>query len=160
MRPAVLNPLFASAETLPGLGPKSVQPLKRLLGDEPKIIDVLFHLPSGIVDRRLRPKISDAQPGGVVTLEVEIEEHHAPPRNRPKAPYRVVATDGTGWVTFVFFGSNRGYVERQLPTGSRRWVSGRLESYDGMLQMVHPDRILDAEGLAKMPLKEPVYPVS
>ncbi len=160
MRPAVLNPLFASAETLPGLGPKSVQPLKRLLGEEPKIVDVLFHLPSGIVDRRLRPKISDAQPGSVVTLEVEIEEHHAPPRNRPKAPYRVVATDGTGWVTFVFFGSNRGYVERSLPTGSKRWVSGHLEFYDGMLQMVHPDRILDAEGLAKMPLIEPVYPLS
>jgi ATP-dependent DNA helicase RecG len=32
--------------------------------------------------------------------------------------------------------------------------------YDGMLQMVHPDRVVDAAGLAKLPLVEPVYPLT
>src|SRR5688500_7719288 len=118
MRPSVLNPLFAPIEALPGLGEKSAQPLHRLLGPAPRVLDVLFHLPSGLVDRRYRPKIADAQPGGVVTLEITVEEHHAPPRNRPRAPHRVVVTDGTGWVTLIFFGSNKSYVERQLPVGA------------------------------------------
>ncbi len=29
-----------------------------------------------------------------------------------------------------------------------------------MLQMVHPDRIVDEAGLAKLPLVEPVYPLT
>jgi ATP-dependent DNA helicase RecG len=160
MRPSVLNPLFSPIEALPGLGAKSAAPLHRLLGTEPKVLDVLFHLPSGIIDRRLRPKIADARPGEIVTLEVEVEEHRPAPRNRPRAPYRVVVTDGTGWVTLVFFGSNRSYVERQLPVGATRWISGRLELYDAMLQMVHPDRILDKAGIEKLPAIEPVYPLS
>jgi ATP-dependent DNA helicase RecG len=159
MRPSVLNPLFAPVESLSGFGAKSVLPLRRLLGEEPRVVDVLFHLPSGVVDRRARPKLSEAEPGTTVTVEVTIEEHQAPPRNRPKAPHRVVATDGTGWLTLIFFGSQKTYVERQLPVGARRWVSGKLESYDGMLQMVHPDRIVDEAGLAKLPSLEPIYPL-
>src|SRR5690606_26066601 len=116
--PSLLNPLFAPVETLPGFGAKSAAPLHRLLGADPKVLDVLFHLPSSVIDRRLRPKIADALPGTVVTLEVIVEEHHAPPRNRPRAPCRVVTADGTGWVTLVFFGTNRGYVERSLPAGA------------------------------------------
>ncbi len=159
MRPPLLNPLFAPVETLTGLGAKSAVPLHRLFGPQPRVLDVLFHLPSGIVDRRLRPKIADAQPGTVVTLEVTVEEFHAPPRNRPRAPSRVVVTDGTGWVTLIFFGANRGYVERQLPVGATRWISGRLELYESMLQMVHPDKIMDADALKRLPAVEPVYPL-
>lgn len=81
------------------------------------------------------------------------------PRNRPRAPYRVVVTDGTGWITLVFFGVNRTYVERSLPIGAKRWISGRLELYEGTLQMVHPDKILDEAGLARLPAIEPVYPL-
>ncbi|MGQ4272896.1 ATP-dependent DNA helicase RecG [Terrihabitans sp. B22-R8] len=159
MRPALLNPLFAPVESLSGFGEKSALPLRRLLGPQPRVLDVLFHLPSGLVDRRLRPKLSEAEPGQVVTVEIVVEEHQAPPRNRPKAPHRVVTTDGTGWLTLIFFSSNRVYVERQLPLGAKRWVSGRLESYDGMLQMVHPDKIVDEAGLEKLPAVEPVYPL-
>src|SRR5262249_17994562 len=47
-----------------------------------------------------------------------------------------------------------------LPRGSRRYVSGTVTSYDGMLQMTHPDRVLDAAGFATMALVEPVYPLT
>jgi len=44
--------------------------------------------------------------------------------------------------------------------GERRYVSGTVALYDGMLQMVHPDRVVDEAGLARLPLVEPVYPLT
>src|SRR5262249_34065298 len=46
------------------------------------------------------------------------------------------------------------------PVGERRYVSGTVALYDGMLQMVHPDRVVDEAGLARLPLVEPVYPLT
>src|SRR5262249_11856970 len=47
-----------------------------------------------------------------------------------------------------------------LPEGEVRYVSGTAEFYDGMLQMVHPDRVVDEAGFASLPLVEPVYPLT
>ena len=65
----------------------------------------------------------------------------------------------------VYFNADPSYLKRLLPVGSRRIVSGKLESYDGWLQMPHPDHVLPAEpGLdpatARLPLLEPVYPLT
>jgi ATP-dependent DNA helicase RecG len=158
MRPPLLNPLFVPLAALPGLGERTAPLLGRLLGPDARAVDALFHLPSGVIDRRLRPTVAEAPAGVVVTLKLTAEEHHPPPRNRPKAPYRVVASDGTGWVTLVFFG-RRGDFQRLLPIGQARWVSGKIELYEGMRQMVHPDRIVDEAGLARLPEVEPTYPL-
>ena len=81
MRPDVLSPLFASLTSLPGVGPKLEQLYARLLDREaPRVIDLLLHLPSGVIDRRARPKLRDVQPGQVVTVAVTVEEHR--PRRR------------------------------------------------------------------------------
>ncbi|GGE45010.1 ATP-dependent DNA helicase RecG [Agaricicola taiwanensis] len=159
MRPHALTPYFASLSGLTGVGPKVLKNFTRLLDrPEPRVRDLLFHLPTGSIDRRIRPTLAEAQPDTVVTVEIEVEEHRAPPRGR-RGPYRVTGSDGTGWITLVFFHGNEAYLQRELPPGARRWVSGKLEMYDGMLQMVHPDRILDEAGLAKLPLCEPTYPL-
>ena len=162
MRPILLNPLFASATTLPGVGPKTEKNYRRLTGreDGARVVDLLFHLPVGAIDRRARPKLRDVVPGSVVTVEVTVEQHRPPPPNRPRLPYRVTTSDETGTLTLVFFNARRDYLEQQLPVGARRYVSGTAEFYDGMLQMVHPDRVVDDAGLAKLPLVEPVYPLT
>ncbi|MEJ2626647.1 MAG: ATP-dependent DNA helicase RecG, partial [Pseudolabrys sp.] len=128
--------------------------------DEPRVADLLFHLPSGVIDRRARPKLSEVQPSQVVTVAVTVEEHRPPPRNRPRAPYRVVTSDDTGTLTLTFFKARPDWLETTLPAGSQRYVSGTAEFYDGMLQMVHPDRIVDEKGFADLPLVEPVYPLT
>ncbi len=159
MRPSLLNALFASAASLPGVGPKTGKLLDRLLGEnghEARVVDLLFRLPYATIDRRNRPKIADAPIGAVVTLEAMVVEHR-PPGPRSKAPYRVLVEDETGDVLLVFFLANPQWIEKSLPLGARRWVSGKLELWDGHRQMVHPDRVLDAEGLAKMAPIKPVY---
>ncbi len=159
MRPSLLDPLFATAAGLPGVGPKTGKLLARLLAEpdgEARLIDLLFHLPYAAVDRRVTGKIADAPLDTVVTLEVEVVEHRAPPP-RGRAPYRVLVADDTGDCLLVFFLANHRWIESALKIGTRRWVSGRLELWNGYRQMVHPDRVLDAEGFARMRGFEPVY---
>jgi ATP-dependent DNA helicase RecG len=158
MRPLVLNPLFASLTSLPGVGPKLEKLYARLLDrDAPRVIDLLFHLPSGAVDRRARPKLRDVQPGQVVTVAVTVDDHRPAPPHRARAPYRIYAHDDTGDITLTYFNARREYLEKLLPVGETRYVSGTAEFYDGMLQMVHPDRVVDEQGFAALPLIEPVY---
>ncbi len=161
MRPPVLNPLFAALISLPGVGPKLEKLYARLLEREaPRVIDLLLHLPSGIIDRRARPKLRDVQEGQVVTVAVTVLKHRPPPPNRPRAPYRVETEDDTGSLTLTFFHARKDYLENLLPVGETRYISGTAEFYDSMLQMVHPDRVVDEAGFAALPLVEPVYPLT
>ena len=160
MRPAILNPLFSPIASLPGVGPKTGKQFDRLLergAAGARLIDILFHLPHATIDRRERPKISEAPRDQVVLLEARVVEHRPPSGRYAKGPYRVLVEDDTGDLQLVFFHSNVDWIQKSLPVGEVRWISGRLELYEGHLQMTHPDKVLDATGLARLPPVEPVY---
>ena len=162
MRPLILNPLFAALTSLSGVGPRLELLYARLLDREaPRVVDLLFHLPSGVVDRRARPKLNEVQAGQIVTVAVTVDEHRPVPRNRPRAPYRIITSDDTGQtLTLTFFNAREDYLRKLLPEGEIRYVSGTAEVYDNVLQMVHPDRVVDEKGFANLPLIEPVYPLT
>ena len=162
MRPSLLDPLFAALTTLPGVGPKLDRLFRRLLGrpDGGRVLDLLFHLPGGHIDRRARPKLRDVVPGGVVTVAVTIDRHRPPPPGRARLPYQIHASDETGALVLTFFNARADYLKALLPVGETRYVSGTAGLYDGMLQIVHPDRVVDEQGLATLPLIEPVYPLT
>jgi ATP-dependent DNA helicase RecG len=160
LRPSQLDPLFAPATTLPGVGPRLAPLLQKLVGqgDGPaRVLDLLFHLPVGGISREIKGCIAEAPVGEPVSLVVTVAAHRPSPPGRARAPYRVVVEDETGDVTLVFFHAQRGRMEKLLPVGSRRVVSGTIELWDGMRQMVHPDRVLDEKSAATMPGAEPVY---
>jgi ATP-dependent DNA helicase RecG len=162
MRPLLLNPLFAPVTSLAGVGPKQDKLLRYLLGrdETPRLVDLSLHLPASVIDRRARPKIRDAVPGNVVTLEVTVDRHRPPPPRNSRAPHLVYASDDTGDVVLTYFRSLPGYVEKLLPVGSRRYVSGTLQMYDGVPQIVHPDRVVDEAAFAKLSGIDPVYPLT
>jgi len=163
MRPPVLNPLFAPLSALPGIGPKLEKLFGRLIGrdgEPPRIIDLLFHLPTGFVDRRNRPKLSAVTPDTVATVAVTVDRHRPPPPNRPRAPYNIDTHDETNTLTITYFNARKDYLEKLFPEGETRYVSGIATLYDGHLQMLHPDRVVDAAGFAKLPLIDPVYPLT
>src|ERR1700724_1693980 len=140
MRPVVLNPLFAPVTSLAGVGPKQDKLLRYLLSrdETPRLVDLLLHLPSSVIDRRARPKIRDAAPGTVVTLEVTVDRHRPPPPRNARAPYLVYASDDTGDVVLTYFRAKADYIEKLLPVGSKRYVSGTLQMFDGVPQKVLP----------------------
>jgi ATP-dependent DNA helicase RecG len=162
MRPALLNSLFAPVTTLAGVGPKQDKLFRYLLGSEetPRLVDLLLHLPASVIDRRTQPKIRDAVQGTVVTLEVTVDRHRPPPPRNARAPFLVYASDDTGDVVLTFFRAKPGYVEKLLPVGAKRYVSGTLQMYDGIPQIVHPDRVIDEAGFAKLSGIDPVYPLT
>jgi ATP-dependent DNA helicase RecG len=162
MRPALLNPLFAPVTSLAGVGPKQDKLFRYLLGrdETPRLVDLLLHLPASVIDRRARPKIRDAVPGTVVTLEVTVDRHRPTPGRNPRAPHLVYASDDTGDVVLTYFRAQPDYVEKLLPVGSKRYVSGTAQMYDGTLQITHPDRVVDEAGFAKLSGIDPVYPLT
>ncbi len=163
MRPPLLDPLFAALTTLPGVGPKLEKLYRKLFGrdDTPaRVLDLLFHLPTGTIDRRSRPVLRDVVPGSVATVAVTVDSHRPPPPNRPRLPYRIETYDNTGTLTLTYFHAKRDYLEKLFPVGELRYVSGTTALYDGMLQMVHPDRVVSEAELDKLPMIEPVYPLT
>src|ERR1700722_4269560 len=162
MRPALLNPLFAPVTSLAGVGPKQDKLFRSLLGrsETPRLVDLLLHLPASVIDRRMRRKIRDGGPGTVVTLEVTVDRHRPTPGRNARAPHLVYASDDTGDVVLTYFRAQPGYVEKLLPVGARRYVSGTAQIYDGTLQITHPDRVVDEAGFAKLSGIDPVYPLT
>ncbi len=156
MRPEILFPLFAPATTLPGVGPQ-VSKLLAKLGCE-RVGDLLWHRPTGLVDRRPRPKVSDAVSGLVATLTLRVEDHQ--PSRGPSRPYRVVCADDTGTITLVFFHAREDYLRRLLPVGATRIVSGKVEHFGQDAQMAHPDHVVPPDKAGDIPAVEPVYPLT
>ena len=165
MRPPELNPLFAPVSSLPGIGPKLSVTLSKLLrgGDgkqEATIADLIHHLPSGVIDRSRQPVIAEAHQGSLATIKARVDKHQPPPRGNPRVPYRVMLHDDTGELTLTFFRGQANWLEKQLPVGERRYVSGKIDWYNGRCTMVHPDYIVSEDNLLELPLIEPVYPLA
>lgn len=155
-RPFALDPLFQSTKALAGVGPRLTKLLEGLTG--PRVADLLWHLPSGIIDRRYAPKIAAARAGIVATLKVRVEEHLIP--KRPSLPYRVRCVDDTGMIDLIFFNVKGDYLIQQLPIGEERLVSGKLDTFNGLLQMPHPDVIAAVGDFDLVATVEPVYPLT
>jgi len=153
MRPAILFPLFADIRTLPGVGPKLEKLITKVAG--PKLADLAFDLPVGVVDRSYRPRLAAAEPGRIATVEVNVLDH-LPPRVKSQ-PYKVRVSDDSAVMELVFFRAHADYLTALLPVGAKRLLSGRIEKFKDRLQMAHPDYVVAPEEIASLPLHEPIY---
>jgi len=162
MRPALLDPVFAEAASLPGIGPKVEKLIARVTGvaeGPPLIRDLLFHLPSSAVVRERIESLSQLPESGHVIIE-GVVEHHEAPRRHSRAPFRAVIGDGTETVELVFFNARSSWIEKILPIGQRRVVAGRLDRFDYRAQIAHPDFIGRPDEAGDVLAVEPVYPLT
>ncbi len=153
MRPSILFPLFAEIRTLGGVGPKLEKLISGLIG--PRLVDLVFDLPVGLIDRSYRPRLIQAEAGRIATVKVNVLDHF-PSQNR-KHPYRIRCADDSATLELIFFHGHADYLLRTLPVGSQRIVSGKIERFRDKLQMTHPDHVVAPEDEAGMPTHEPVY---
>ena len=155
-RPPQLFPYFADVTSISGVGEKVKSLLAKAMGTRVK--DLAFTPPTGVIDRRYRPRIAEAVAGEVTTFEVTVGKH-TPPRN-PSRPYKVVVFDETDEMDVVFFKTHKSQIEKNLPEGERVILSGKTESFNTRLQMAHPDYILTPAQAETMPQIEPLYPLT
>jgi ATP-dependent DNA helicase RecG len=155
MRPEILFPLFAPVDTLKGVGPRTLPLVHKLAG--PLVRDVLFTGPTGVITRR-RTNAVEAVEGEVGVFDVVVDRMIAP--SRPGAPLKVRASDETGFVHLIWFGGSPQHIDRQLPRGERRLVSGKVERYNNEVQIAHPDWIVPLDKGEEIPVVEPVYPAT
>lgn len=166
MRPTELFPIFSPVTTLKGVGSQVAQMLGRLVHNDENatvlIKDILFQLPTGVVDRRNSPPLREAKHETICTFRVKVETHHPPGGGRfaNKRPYKVVCSNDTGDITLVFFHAAKDYIEKTLPVGHERIISGKVEMFDFTLQMTHPDIIAPVSDLEKVQIIEPQYPLT
>ncbi|MET0689198.1 MAG: ATP-dependent DNA helicase RecG [Methyloceanibacter sp.] len=172
MRPARLAPIFATVRSLKGVGPRVEALLNKLVTPRAvpahaRVVDLLWHLPAGVIDRAVTAQVSEARIGELATLEITVSKHRpGGGRRGRRAPYKVLVDDDSGAsFELVYFNADPDYLKRLLPEGSRRLVSGKLEAYDGWLQMPHPDHVVPVDGVtnggaSKLPLHEPIYPLT
>ncbi|WP_300529902.1 ATP-dependent DNA helicase RecG [Maricaulis sp.] len=156
MRPEILFPLFQDVTALPGIGPRLAALLAKLTG--PRVKDVLWLKPTGLVDRRQKVSITDAPEGQIVTIEAQVEEHF--PARRKGQPYKVRLYDPTGFLHLIYFHPRGDYLSKLLPVGQTRIVSGKAERFGSEIQIVHPDLVMTQEEAAGTSLLEPVYPLT
>jgi ATP-dependent DNA helicase RecG len=155
-RPESLWPLFGALQALDGVGPKTGQLLAALDVEKPR--DLLFTLPYSGIDRHRRASINEVVLPAVATVEITVGVHY-PPQNKGR-PYRITVNDAKTSFQLVFFHARADYLKKLLPEGARRVVSGKVELFDGVAQMTHPDHILPLTEAEEMPLYEPVYPLT
>ncbi len=153
-RPEILFPLFAELTGLPGVGPKIAGQFAQGGVETPR--DLAFTLPYAGTDRTRRDSVRDLVTPKTATVEVTVGQHR-PPRQKGR-PYRVDVTDAATTFQLVFFHAREDWLRKQLPTGTRRVVSGKVEVFDGVAQIVHPDHIVAPEEAGEIPEYEPVYP--
>lgn len=156
MRPSVLNPLFSDVTSLQGIGPRLAALIGRVAG--PRVVDLVLFPPTGLIDRTFFPSIAEAPFGMPLTLAVRVDRHDPPPNRR--TPYRILCSDETGYLTLIYFNPKREFLERQMPVGARRLISGKLEDYGGSRQMTHPERVSELSTQDDPPGPEPVYPLT
>jgi ATP-dependent DNA helicase RecG len=156
MRPEALFPLFKPVERVAGVGPRLKEIIAKVAG--PHVVDLLWHLPSGIIDRRYAPKIAEAEPGRIATITLHVDKHRRAPNRR--VPYKIVCSDETGTLTLVFFRAHEDYLKKALPEGEIRVVSGTVEHFGKEIQITHPDHVGTLSELDRLQAVEPVYPLT
>ncbi|MBB3357064.1 MULTISPECIES: ATP-dependent DNA helicase RecG [Novosphingobium] len=156
MRPDLLNPLFAEATSLKGVGAGLARPLDKL--GLTRVRDFLYHLPDRFVQRRAVATLDEAALGEQIIVALTVREHRQP---AGRGPFRVIAEDSVGnHVSITYFGRAAYTAKKALPVGEKRWVAGRLDQYGQTWQIVHPDHVSEDSAGLQGHLTEAVYPLS
>ncbi len=155
-RPEILFPLFSDLKGLDGVGPRTAENFAKMGVEKPR--DLLTTLPHNLIDRKTISTIKGVILPAVVTVEVLVGVHQ--PNTVKGRPTRIMVEDAEASFQLVFFHARNDWLRQQLPSGQRRVVSGKLEVFDGLAQMVHPDFITSVNDAATIPQIEPVYPLT
>ena len=164
MRPTILDPLFQSISGLQGIGPKLTTAFEKLCGT--RMVDIVTHIPREVLIRQRVETLGTVTEGQHIITAIDVVSHAMPARRGQ--PFRVACNNNDTPLTLVFFNGSAKYWAEQLPIGETRVIAGRVEIFNDMLQIVHPDYVIKVPDDGSEPLShageilevEPLYPLS
>ncbi|MDA0362649.1 MAG: ATP-dependent DNA helicase RecG, partial [Proteobacteria bacterium] len=155
-RPEILFPLFASCLSLKGVGQKTFLNLQRMKISRPR--DIMLSLPVSGIIRRISKSVFDTPLPAIMTIEIQIIAHiSSKTRGRP---HYILVRGLDSDFNLVFFHSREDYLKTIFPEGEMRIVSGKVEVFDGLPQMTHPDYVVKLPDKKDIPEFEAVYPLT
>lgn len=138
-----------------GVGPAREKMLARL--GIRKRIDVMFHLPHSVIQRKEVPDLFAAHEGENIILAVEVEQIIKPKKRG--LPHTVQCVDNSKVpIELVYFNVKGDWLEKLFPLSSRRWVVGKLEMGSARWQILHPENVSPTK--PESHAIEPVYPLT
>lgn len=156
MRPQILNPLFATVTSIVGVGAKTTGLLEKLCGGV-RVVDLLYHVPVNIIQRKLNPSLHSVRSGDIIITTVTVEQHKSPANKRQ--PLRILCYNETGYLTIVLFRQHKNYIENCYKIGSRIAIAGKVDRFSGELQIHHPDYSVPTDRIGGIKEVENVYPL-
>ncbi|CAM9874881.1 unnamed protein product, partial [Ectocarpus sp. 12 AP-2014] len=167
---AVVDESYAYAETLSylssppedalkGVGPRKAEQLAKL--GVTTVADLLWHLPTGMVDRRETSHVADLVEGEVATMLLKVVKVQSDPRKRSPRITRVHCVDvAEDKIDIVMFGGS--WLCKNYEPGETKVVSGKvtMDKYSGALVMNSPEVVAPAADLEKVLVIQPTYPLT
>lgn len=144
--------------SVPKISEKMQAKLMRLMGSHLRA--ALFHLPVGAVNRQIVPVIDpELHLSEIISFEATVKKHIY--SQKKGAPDRVIMSvqthQGSAELHLIYFRSHGDMLRHMLPVGSQRLISGKLEMFDTMLQIVHPDYVVTPDKKGDLPEIQPLY---
>jgi ATP-dependent DNA helicase RecG len=100
------------------------------------LADLLYHLPRRYLDRSRIVPIAQVPAGQEVTLIGQVRQQRFIPGARPR--FVLIVEDGTEEIACVWFQGAR-YLQRNFAEGDLLALSGKVEHFQGRLQITHPE---------------------
>ncbi len=155
-RPDIIYPLFADVKSIPGIGQKTANAIFSKIGD--RVIDILFHFPTSIIDRRFTNNLTNSPINSIITTEATVIKHF-PNKYNKKSPYKIIVENLHDEIDLIFFNYREDYLHQLLPINSKVIISGKINFYNNKYQITHPDYVLPHNRKDELPLFEPNYPL-
>jgi ATP-dependent DNA helicase RecG len=148
--------LLLSFSSLRGVGPATSKLLTNLVSGN-KIFDLLLHKPLRVEKISLSPRLFEVQNDELIILKAKVESHIKPNTNRQ--PYKVICYTPSGYLNLVFFKIFPSQISK-MQIGQEIAILGNLQKLSGENQIIHPQEILPAKDIEKLPKINVVYPLT
>lgn len=148
----LLFPLTA----ISGIGAQIAKNFSRLINGN-RVIDLLLHQPNRAENILFCPEICSLPNNSLVILKGKIEIHQKPEKSNQ--PHKFICYNSNSYFSLVFFKIFPSQIAK-LKIGSEIAVLGNFQRLNGENQIIHPQEILLASEITKMPKINVIYPLT
>ena len=148
--------LLKPLTSLPRVGTAVSAALTKLIGQN-KIFDLLLHKPIRTEKISICPRLFEVQNDELIIVKAKVESHVKPATARQ--PFKVICYNPTGYINLVFFKIFPSQIAK-MKIGSEIAILGHLQRLGGENQITHPQEILPANEIEKLPQLNVIYPLT